>query len=295
MEILISIIIPVKNGIQTIDNCLNAILSQTLISQTEIIIIDSGSTDGTLDIVKKYPVKLYEINPKDFGHGTTRNYGVSLANGKFVVMTVQDAIPSSNKWLEIMLQHFGNMQVVAVGGQQVVPHEKDKNPLQWYRPINKPTFRKVNFSKDEFYKLTPEEKRKNCVLDDVNAMYRKSNLQQIPFENTEFGEDMLWAKEALLNGFIIIFDNNSQVYHYHHYTETHILKQRINFELEYNYKYFYLLPIKQAFLYNLMRILYLCLKFKVKPKWFFYNLKILKINQRTIKNFLKSNNNFIKF
>ena len=59
----ISIIIPVKNGEKTINACLKGIFEQTLIKQTEVIIIDSGSTDNTLDIIKNYSVKLYQISP----------------------------------------------------------------------------------------------------------------------------------------------------------------------------------------------------------------------------------------
>ena len=70
---LISIIIPVKNGSDTIVSCLDAIFKQTLISKTEVIIIDSGSTDGTLDILKEYDVHIENIDSKDFNHGDTRN------------------------------------------------------------------------------------------------------------------------------------------------------------------------------------------------------------------------------
>ncbi len=83
---LISIVIPVKDGISTIKQCLDAIFAQTLIDQTEVIIIDSGSTDGTLDIINLYPVRLYQIPPGTFNHGATRNYGVSLTKGEFVVI-----------------------------------------------------------------------------------------------------------------------------------------------------------------------------------------------------------------
>jgi len=96
MQPKISIIIPVKNGISTIEACLSEIFKQTLISDTEVIIIDSGSTDSTLEIVKKYPIILHQIPPEEFGHGKTRNLGVSIAKGEFVVMTVQDARPSSD-------------------------------------------------------------------------------------------------------------------------------------------------------------------------------------------------------
>lgn len=161
----ISIIIPVKNGEKTIHKCLNAIKEQTLFEQSEVIIIDSGSTDGTLEILKNYSfVRLYHIEPHEFNHGATRNYGVSLAKGEFVVMTVQDAWTSGEKWLETMYQHFKDEKVMAVVGQQVVPHEKGINPHQWYRPVSKPRLIEIYFENLEEYLQLPGKEQDERIF-----------------------------------------------------------------------------------------------------------------------------------
>ncbi len=108
MPITLSIIIPVKNGISTICQCLDAIFAQTLIEQTEVIVIDSGSTDGTLEALKKYTLRLYQIPPEEFNHGATRNYGVSLAKGELIYFPVQDDVPINSKIVERMASHFRN-------------------------------------------------------------------------------------------------------------------------------------------------------------------------------------------
>ena len=276
--IKISIIIPVKNGETTIGACLKGIFEQTLIKQTEVIIIDSGSTDRTLEIVKNYTVRLYQIPPEKFGHGKTRNYGASLAKGEFVVMTVQDVRPASNDWLEIMLSNFTDKEVVGVTGQQAVPHEADKNPLQWFRPVSKPNPKTIHFEKGEFEKLSPKQQKQNCSWDDVNAMYRKSILQKIPFDDVEFGEDMLWAKKTLKNGYKIAYDMRACVWHYHHYTDMAKLRQRIHYTLYFTYKNFgYLIPNPYNFKY-FIRIIYLCLKYKIKTKWWIYNINLFLIS-----------------
>src|SRR4051812_45617109 len=89
----ISVVIPVKNGAYWLDECIQGIMQQTLFHQTEIIAIDSGSTDRSVEILEKYPVRIYRILPADFNHGLTRNYGAQLSRGEYVVMTVQDAKP----------------------------------------------------------------------------------------------------------------------------------------------------------------------------------------------------------
>jgi cellulose synthase/poly-beta-1,6-N-acetylglucosamine synthase-like glycosyltransferase len=59
--IRVSVVIPVKNGAATIKACLEALLAQTIAKSIEIIAIDSGSTDGTTDIIRQYPVELVHI------------------------------------------------------------------------------------------------------------------------------------------------------------------------------------------------------------------------------------------
>ncbi len=290
-KIKTSIIIPVKNGAKTLDACLNAIFKQTLIHQTEVIIIDSGSTDGSLDIIKKYPVRLYQIKPEDFGHGKTRNYGVSLARGEFVVMTVQDARPATNNWLELLLSNFNDKNTVAVCGQQAVPHEKDKNPVQWHRPYSTPKPRTIHFEKGEFEKLSPQEQKQACSWDDVNAMYRKSILKKIPFEDVAFGEDMLWVKKALTSAYQIAYDMRARVWHYHHYRNMKKLRERVYNQLYFTYKFFNYLPENPYNLIYFLRLLYILIKFKIALKWWYYNLKISIVMRNEHKKFLNNNLN----
>src|SRR5882724_2232339 len=171
--ILISIIIPVKNGSYWLDKLFQKLMKQTLFHRSEIIVIDSGSTDKSLEIIPKYPVRLIQIPTHEFNHGETRNLGARLAKGKYIVFTVQDAMPEQDTWLENLLEGFDDENVAGVCGQQIVPHEPDKNPITWFRPIDGPSKTKYVFkTKEEFENLTPEEKKTYCGWDDVNAVYR---------------------------------------------------------------------------------------------------------------------------
>ena len=132
----VSVIIPVKNEAVKIRACIDGILSQT-VPVAEIIVIDSGSTDETVAILRSYKeVTLIEIPGTEFNHGATRNLGVSKATGEFVLLTVGDARPYNNFWIEELLNGFVDEEVAGVCGQQVVPHETDKNPVEWFRPVD---------------------------------------------------------------------------------------------------------------------------------------------------------------
>jgi rhamnosyltransferase len=80
-----SIIILSKNGQAFIQRCLDKVCNQNYEHDYEVIVIDSGSTDKTLEIIRKYPLRLYEIASDDFRHSKTRNLGASFAKGEFVV------------------------------------------------------------------------------------------------------------------------------------------------------------------------------------------------------------------
>jgi rhamnosyltransferase len=287
---LISIIIPVKNGEKTIIKCLDAIKSQTLFNHTEVIIIDSGSTDSTLEILKKYSfIRLYQIPPDEFNHGDTRNYGVSLAKGKFVVMTVQDAWASSNNWLEIMSNHFYDEKVSAVVGQQVVPHDRDKNPQQWFRPVSKPRIIEMYFANpQDFLKLSGKEQDENCFYDDVNTMYRKSILLEFPFDAIEFGEDMMVIKKFLSSRKKVIYDANSSVYHYHFLEKQYVYK--VTFTLIY-FKYLifgYIVEFDYS-IKDFLLIIYRNFKYKAHFKWIFHNFAIHIWQRKAYKDFIKYN------
>ncbi|MEO6070253.1 MAG: glycosyltransferase [Chitinophagaceae bacterium] len=211
----ISVVIPVRNESAKIRACIDGILSQT-VPVKEIIVVDSGSTDGTIEILKSYPiVKLVEIQPSEFNHGETRNFGVSKASGEFVLLTVGDARAFDNKWIEYLLEGFDEATVAGVCGQQVVAHDRETNPVEWFRPSGAATKKKFVFTKEEFTSLNPAAKKEACGWDDVTAMYRTEVLKKIPFRRTSYSEDALWAKDALMAGHTIVYNTAARVYHYH--------------------------------------------------------------------------------
>lgn len=240
-EVLLSVIIPVKNGDAWLRQTLPAIQQQVIPGKLEVIAIDSGSSDQSLQILSQYGVQVHSIPPGSFNHGLTRNLGVQLAKGRFVVMTVQDARPASDHWLNDLLEGFTDEQVAGVCGAQTVPHDTDKNPVDWYRPQSKPVMQRYYFAPGEFERLSPPEQLAFCRWDNVNAIYRKSILEKIPFREASFAEDALWARDALQAGYAIVYHPAARVEHYHH--ENFDFAYRRNFIVQYYfYKYFGVLP-----------------------------------------------------
>lgn len=94
-----SIIIPNYNKEKYIRRCLNSIVTQSINKQNyEVIVIDDGSTDGSIDIIKEYDVKL--LNSNRLGAGGTRNKGIDIAKGKYIILLDSDDYLYKNDILE---------------------------------------------------------------------------------------------------------------------------------------------------------------------------------------------------
>lgn len=293
-DILISIIIPVKNGDCWLDALFQKLMQQSLYPQAEIIVIDSGSTDNSIEIINRYPVKLVSIPSHEFNHGGTRNVGAGLAKGKFVVMTVQDAIPETDLWLEQLISGFVDDKVAGVCGQQVVPHDLDKNPVLWYRPVSVP--QKSFFHIDDttaFLKLSPQEQRQKVGWDNVTAAYRRDVLMSHPFQVIDFAEDICWAKDVLLKGYTLAYVDEARVFHYHHHLPQFILPRYFSVYY-FEYKLFNVKPaISRPIMVEIISAGKTLLKesklsLYKKFKWLMFNIRYWLVVNKTIKTFNKA-------
>ena len=88
---MISVVIPVKDGGADLARCLDAIATQVVDDEVEIVVVDSGSRDDSVAVAQSHGARVHEIPPSEFGHGRTRNLGAALARGDVLVFTSQDA------------------------------------------------------------------------------------------------------------------------------------------------------------------------------------------------------------
>jgi rhamnosyltransferase len=271
-------VIPVKNGEPWLHDCLQAIMRQTLFHQTEIGVLDSGSTDRTLEILEQYPVRVYHIPSGQFNHGLTRNFGVQQCQGKYVVMTVQDAKPVDDRWLQKLMDGFSAAENIAgVCGQQVVPHDRDKNPVDWFRAYSEPQIKICKVGSEEDYnKLTPGEKKAACSWDDVNAAYLREVMLRFPFQKIAYGEDALWAQEVLKAGYTLAYNPAARVYHYHNEDWNFTFKRSLTVMHLWYRNFGYLYPQKKrSFRSFLSMIKTIATAGSLSPKekwnWYVYN------------------------
>ena len=120
---MISVVIPVKDGGADLVRCLDAIARQEVDDEVEIVIVDSGSSDGSVEIARARGARVHEIPPEEFNHGRTRNLGAGLASGDVLAFTSQDAFAADERWLSRLVAPLRAGRAVAgVYGRQL-PHE----------------------------------------------------------------------------------------------------------------------------------------------------------------------------
>ena len=273
----VSVIIPVRNEALRIRQCIEGIRKQT-VSVHEVIVIDSGSTDGTREILSEYPdVTVIEIDGSTFNHGLTRNLGVEASSGDFCLLTVGDAYAYDEHWIQHLLDGFVDDEVLAVCGQQVVDHLPENNPLQWFRPQSIPELRRVQFTSTEWGNLTPLEKKQAVGWDDVNAMYRRNALRQHPFEKTSYSEDAIWAHHALSHGLALAYNRLARVYHYH-FEDPDFAFRRALTSHYFRYKLTGYIPTlsEGSWFFKELKLIWSIMRFATKPKgkqlyWWKYN------------------------
>jgi len=115
---LVSVVLPTRNGLATLPALLDAIGTQDYESPAEIVAIDCGSTDGTVELLRQRTDQLIEISAEAFNHGLTRNLGIERARGELVVLIVQDALPLANDWLANLTAPFADRTIAGTFARQ---------------------------------------------------------------------------------------------------------------------------------------------------------------------------------
>lgn len=228
LAVVASVIILAKNGELYLRSLLDGLSNQSLAARAEIILIDSGSVDGTLGIAAEYPdVRLHRIPPEEFGHGRTRNLGAELARGEFLVYIPQDATPVGGDWLEKLLRPFAHPDVAGAYSRQV--------PRQDANAMEKFFLGEAYSGKPEIKTLAQGEEAllARCFFSTVSGAIRASVWADHPFrEDIIMSEDQAWAAEVMQAGYAVAYEPGSCVLHSHQYTIADVFRR--NFDSGYS-------------------------------------------------------------
>lgn len=241
-RVKVSVVIPTYNPGELLLQLVDMLRKQRLPWEKEIVVIDSSSTDGTAVYCSAQPDILFIQIPKsEFNHGATRNRGIAHSSGEFIALLTQDAVPTDEFWLYnfiILLEHYPE------AGGAFGKHY----PWPSASPFVQRDLRR-HFSQFDNGPLAVD---KNTIIDgldeirlqqylyffsDNNSCLRRKVWEKIPYQEVEYGEDQLWARDILEAGYEKVYSPKSIVYHSHDYNYVENF-QRSAIEAEFFLKHF---------------------------------------------------------
>jgi glycosyltransferase involved in cell wall biosynthesis len=205
-----SIIIRCCNEEEHIGRLISGILAQN-INDTEIIVVDSGSSDATLSIASRYPVKIVQIKQEDFSFGYSLNIGCATATSNCLVLASAHVYPVYNDWLEKLLTPFSDRNIAIVYGKQ---RGNETTKYSEHRIFDRWFPEKSNLNQDyPFY-------------NNANAAIRKELWEKLPYNEELTGiEDIDWSKRVLGLGYRIAYNADAEVIHVHNETPQRIFNR----------------------------------------------------------------------
>ncbi len=195
-----SIVIRAYNEEKHLPALLDRIQAQS-VQPVETILVDSGSTDDTLAIAGRYPVKIVHIKPGDFTFGRSLNKGIAAASAPIAVLASAHVLPFDERWLEHLLAPFADEQVALSYGMQRGGAESE-------------------FSEDQHWqRWFPEHSdwdQPHPYCNNANAAILRSLWQQQPYDEDLTGlEDLAWASWAKHEGYKVAYVAEAGVTHIH--------------------------------------------------------------------------------
>jgi rhamnosyltransferase len=199
---LISVIIRTLNEERYLEELLVKISEQSTENHhVEVVIVDSGSTDSTLEIAKKYKCRITKITKADFTFGRSLNIGCDYADGKYLVFISGHCIPATNTWLHELVMPLCTANIVYTYGKQI---GRDS----------------TKFSERQlFHKYFPDESslpQEGFFCNNANSAICKDVWEKYKFDEQLTGcEDMYLAQKLVKDGMKLGYVATATVYHIH--------------------------------------------------------------------------------
>ncbi|HUT55061.1 MAG TPA: glycosyltransferase family 2 protein [bacterium] len=212
-----SVVIPSLNGGSRFRTCLDAVAAQELPGGFEIIVIDSGSDDGSAELAGQYG-RVIRIARAEFNHGLTRNRAIGSAAGRAVALLTQDAVPVGKEWLRPLVEAALEPGVAGAYSRQVprpdCPPFIKARLTRWMAGRTEREVKRL-LDEAELMALPVLERIRRLSFDNVSSCLRKEAWEKRPFLERRFGEDAAWAREVLLAGYALVYEPASVVEHSH--------------------------------------------------------------------------------
>ncbi len=209
----ISLVMRSYNEAWAISETLEAVFNQDYDGEIELIVIDSGSTDGSHDIIRRFnPKEFIVLEPGTYVPGKVLNQGFQLSSSNWVVFLNSDATPANNQWLtELLAAAVDSSKLGAAFSRQVPRDDCQAVFAHDYERCFGPERESANW--DHFFSM-------------VSCVAYKPTWEQIPIrEDLQYAEDDEWTRRLKAAGYEIILAEKSLAIHSHNYTPAQAYKR----------------------------------------------------------------------
>jgi glycosyltransferase involved in cell wall biosynthesis len=195
-----SIVIRAYNEAHHLPRLLEGIRQQT-VRDAEIVLVDSGSTDGTVPVAESFGARIVHIASDEFTFGRSLNLGVRAARREYVVVASAHIYPVYPDWLECLLRPFEDDRVAVVYGKQrgteTSKFSEHQILAQWFPDADVP-------------------RQPSPFCNNANAAIRRSLWEAHPYDETLTGlEDVAWAHWARGQGREVFYAAHAEIIHVH--------------------------------------------------------------------------------
>jgi rhamnosyltransferase len=168
-----------------------------------VVVVDSGSSDGTLDIVRSFPTTLVQIEPDEFTYGYALNLGVAAAEGELIATLSAHSTPINGDWLPNLIAPFSQPRVAGVYGRQ----QPRSNATQ---------FERLGMRMTGVLSEKPKLLDRRPLFSNANGAFRRALWMEHPFDEQIRGaEDIAWVRTMQERGYLIAYEPTAVVYHSH--------------------------------------------------------------------------------
>jgi rhamnosyltransferase len=209
----ITLVMRSYNEAWAIENTLKGIFSQDYAGCIELVVIDSGSTDGSHTIIQRYnPKEFIVLEPGTYVPGKVLNQGFRVASNEWIVFLNSDATPANDQWLKELLQAAVDAPKLGAAFSRQIPRKDCEAVFAHdYDRCYGPDRESGNW--DHFFSM-------------VSCVARKSVWEQHPIrEDFQYAEDDEWTRRLKAAGYEIILAEKSVAIHSHNYTPAQAYKR----------------------------------------------------------------------
>jgi rhamnosyltransferase len=198
----IGAVIRTLNESELLGRCLDTLHRQGG-GELDVVVVDSGSTDGTLEIARAHRARIVNLPPGDFNYSSSLNLGIEEARGELVLSLSAHAIPVEDDWLERMTAPFDDARVAGVSCRQI--------------PWPDAPWQEVHRLTHQFPTAARRYSRGSetgLVFSNAASVIRRSAWLEHRFM-LPAAEDLEWAQRVVANGWTIAYEPEAPVYHSH--------------------------------------------------------------------------------